>query len=45
MFIPDGFTFLIKSVEYIFEPDGKKSVLNLVPPQVYTGEPLEEPWA
>jgi prophage tail gpP-like protein len=44
MFIPDGFTFLIKSVEYIFEPDGKKSVLNLVPPQVYTGEELEEPW-
>lgn len=45
LFIPKGFTFLIKSVEYIFEPDGKKSVLNLVPPQVYTGEPLEEPWA
>lgn len=44
MFIPDGFTFLIRSVEYIFEPDGKKAVLNLVPPQVYTGEPLDEPW-
>ena len=42
--VPDGFTFLIRSVEYIFEEDGKKSVLNLVPPQAYTGEPLEEPW-
>jgi prophage tail gpP-like protein len=43
--VPDGFTFLIRSVEYIYEEDGKKSVLNLVPPQAYTGEPLEDPWS
>lgn len=45
LFIPDGFTFLIRSVEYIFEASGRKSILSLVPPQVYTGEELIEPWA
>jgi prophage tail gpP-like protein len=45
IFVPDGFDFLIKSVEYIYESAGTTAVLNLVPPQVYTGEPLEEPWA
>lgn len=44
MYVPDGFKFLIRSVEYIFESSGKKAILNLVPPQVFTGEPLEEPW-
>lgn len=45
IFTPDGFDYLIKSVEYIFDKDGTSAVLSLVPPQVYTGEPLEEPWA
>lgn len=44
MYVPDGFQFLIRSVEYIFEPGGKKAILNLVPPQVFTGEELVEPW-
>lgn len=43
--IADGFTFLVRSVEYLHETDGQTSMLQLVPPQVYTGEPLEEPWA
>ena len=43
--VPDGYTFLIRQVEYIYEDSGKKSVLNLVPPQVYTGEPIEDPWS
>jgi prophage tail gpP-like protein len=42
--VPDGFTFLIKAVEYVFESTGTKAVLSLVPPQVYTGRPLIEPW-
>lgn len=42
--VPDGFDFLIRSVEYIDETNGKTAILNLVPPQVYTGEPLIEPW-
>jgi prophage tail gpP-like protein len=40
-----GFDFLIRSVEYVFDPEGTRATLNLIPPQVYTGEPLEEPWA
>jgi len=44
LFIPDGFDFLVKSVEYSYGLDGRSSVLNLVPPQVYTGEPVPEPW-
>lgn len=42
--IPDGYIFLIRSVEYLFEADGISATLNVVPPQVYTGEPLEIPW-
>jgi prophage tail gpP-like protein len=44
IFTPFGFDFLIREVEYIFEPGGTPAVLGLVPPQVYTGEELEEPW-
>jgi prophage tail gpP-like protein len=44
IFVPQGFDFLIRSVEYIYGPDGRKSILSLVPPGVFTGEPVEEPW-
>ena len=43
--VPDGFDFLIRSVEYIDDVAGKTAILNLVPPQVYTGEELKEPWS
>ena len=42
--IPDGFTFLIRSVEFSYETSGTPAVLNLVPPQVYSGEMIKEPW-
>lgn len=42
--IPNGFTFLIRQVEYIFEAGGLSATLSLVPPQVYSGEPIQEPW-
>lgn len=42
--VPDGFDFLIRSVEYVDDVSGKTAVLNLVPPQVYSGEELKEPW-
>jgi len=45
IYTPEGFDFLIRSVEYIFSEKGTSAVLNLVPPQVYTGEKLDEPWA
>lgn len=42
--VPKGFTFLIKSVEFTFSNTGKSSLLHLIPPQAYTGEPIVEPW-
>lgn len=42
--LPDGFTFLIRRVEYVFSAQGKNAVLSLVPPQVYTGEEINNPW-
>ena len=44
IFVPDGFDFLIKSVEYTLDGNGSRANLSLVPPQVFTGEPIEEPW-
>lgn len=46
IYAPDGFDFLIRSVEYLFDKQvGRSSRLNLVPPEVFTGEELVEPWA
>lgn len=42
--VPDGFNFLIRSVEFEFQQGGIRSILNLVPPQAFTGEPITEPW-
>ena len=42
--LPDGFDFLIKRVEYVYASDGVSAILQLVPPQVYTGEDVPEPW-
>jgi len=44
MFIPEGFDFLIKAVNYEFDSNGTLATLSLVPPQVFTGEPVDEPW-
>jgi prophage tail gpP-like protein len=44
IFAPDGFTFLIKRVEFIYGNDGVSAMLSLVPPQVYSGEELVLPW-
>jgi prophage tail gpP-like protein len=43
MFIADGFNFLTNSVEHILEGQ-RTSVVNLVPPSVYTQGQLVEPW-
>lgn len=45
IFVPDGFDFLIRSVEYIYTDKGTDAILGLVPPQVFTGEKIDEPWA
>jgi prophage tail gpP-like protein len=44
IFVPNGFDFLIREVEYIYETSGVSAVLKLVPPQVYTGEELVLGW-
>lgn len=42
--VPNGFEFLIRQVEYKRTSQGDSVVLGLVPPQVYTGETIIEPW-
>jgi prophage tail gpP-like protein len=44
LFVPDGFTFLIRAVQYSLDNRGETTVLSLVPPQLYTGESIDEPW-
>jgi prophage tail gpP-like protein len=44
IFVPDGFDFLIRQVEYVIETTGKTTTLSLVPPEVYTGERIVLPW-
>lgn len=43
LFVPDGFTYFIRAVKYIYG-DGKSCVLSLIPKEVYTNEPIAEPW-
>lgn len=44
MFIPDGFTFIIRQVEYIFEKNNKSAVITIIPPNAYTKNTVVEPW-
>jgi prophage tail gpP-like protein len=44
LFVPNGFDFLIKAVEYSTDDRGNTCALHLVPPQVYTKEKIIEPW-
>lgn len=44
LFVPDGYDFLIRSVEFTFSEKGAVANLELVPPQVFSGEPIKEPW-
>lgn len=45
VYIKDGFDFLIRAVEYEFTGSGTTAILSLIPPQAYTGEEVDEPWA
>jgi len=40
-----GYTMLIKQVEFTFDLKGATTTLSLVPPQVYTGEEIIDPWS
>ena len=45
MFIPSGFNFLLKRVEYKMDEKGRSTVLSFVPPTVYTDGEIVEPWS
>lgn len=45
LFIPDGFAMLVRATEMRQEPGGDRTTLSLVPPSVYTGDEIVEPWA
>lgn len=42
--IPDGYKYLIKSVEFEYSNGGNRTTLTLVPPEVYTGGEVTDPW-
>lgn len=42
LWINKEFDFLIKSVEYVLDSGGATCVLNLIPPQAYTGEEIPD---
>lgn len=44
IFVPDGFTFLIRQVEYVLANSGISATLSVVPPEAYTGEEIVLPW-
>lgn len=44
-FIPDGFDLYIRGVRYLFSSSGLTAVLSVIPPNVYTKEPIILPWA
>ena len=42
--VPNGFDFLIRSIEFEETESEKSAILNIVPPQVYTKEDIKLPW-
>lgn len=46
LMVPEGFTFLIRSVEFALDKKDRKTLLNIVPPGVYAkrGERTVDPW-
>lgn len=40
-----GFTFLIKSVNYAYDNEGRRVTLNLTPPQAYSGLQITNVWS
>lgn len=43
--VPDGFTFLIRRVQFNYSiTKGLSAILDLVPPELYTKERIVEPW-
>ncbi|MCP4569752.1 MAG: hypothetical protein GY841_19400, partial [FCB group bacterium] len=45
LMIPDGFTFIIRAVEFLLDNGSQSTNLSIVPPQVYSGEPVPYVWS
>lgn len=44
LFVPDGFIYFIRAVKFIQEDATLNAILSLIPKEVYTGQPVIEPW-
>jgi prophage tail gpP-like protein len=42
--IPDGFTFLIRQVDFGWNPQGKSATIYILPTSFYSDGDLEDPW-
>lgn len=45
LFLDDGFTFLIRAVEFDFDSTRTTATIHVLPPTVYTKGELVDPWA
>lgn len=45
LFIARAFTFLLRGTEHVYEANGRTAILDLVPPETYTGDVIREQWA
>ena len=45
LMLPDGFTFLVRAVEFSYAASGTAATLSLVPPGCYSDEGETDPWA
>jgi prophage tail gpP-like protein len=45
LMLPNGYIFLIKEVEFLLDNGAQSTNLSLVPPQVYSGDPIDYPWS
>jgi prophage tail gpP-like protein len=44
LWVPDGYTYFIRAVKFILEGNTKTAILSLIPKEIYTNEPVKEPW-
>jgi len=43
-FVEDGFTFLIRSVQFTINKTTKTAIVNIIPPNAYSKNAIVEPW-
>lgn len=45
LFLPDGYDLLIRRIKFVFKPDARTAVLDLVPREVFTEEAIPDIWS